>query len=52
MKKIGIFICHCGTNIASTVDIERVIENIKDYPGIDFITDYKYMCSEPGQVKI
>ena len=49
MKKVGVFICHCGTNIASTVDIEAVKEALKDYPCVAFIEDYKYMCSEPGQ---
>jgi heterodisulfide reductase subunit A len=49
VKKIGVFICHCGTNIASTVDIKAVKEALKDYGGVVFIEDYKYMCSEPGQ---
>lgn len=48
-KQIGIFICHCGTNIAGTVDVERVAKTISHYPGIAFSTHYKYMCSEPGQ---
>ncbi len=49
MKKIGVFICHCGINIAQTVDIPTVIEKLKSYPGVTFITDYKYLCSDPGQ---
>jgi len=49
MKKIGVFICHCGTNISSTVDIEAVKDALKDYEGVIFVEDYKYMCSEPGQ---
>ena len=48
-KKIGVFICHCGTNIAGTVDVGAVAETISHYPGIAFATHYKYMCSEPGQ---
>jgi heterodisulfide reductase subunit A len=52
MKKIGIFVCHCGTNISTTVDINKAIDDIKDYSGITFITDYKYLCSEPGQAII
>ncbi|MFC2061539.1 4Fe-4S binding protein [Elusimicrobiota bacterium] len=47
--KTGVFICHCGINISKTVDIEKVKEALKDYPGVSFVTDYKYMCSEPGQ---
>lgn len=49
MKKIGVFICHCGINIASTVDIEKVKGEISRYPGVSFVMDYKYLCSDPGQ---
>ncbi len=49
MKRIGVFICHCGINIAGTVDVRRVTEAIRTYPGVVYATDYKYMCSDPGQ---
>ncbi|MGB9592515.1 MAG: FAD-dependent oxidoreductase, partial [Anaerolineae bacterium] len=49
MKRIGVFICHCGINIAGTVDVKRVAEALKDYPGVVLATDYMYMCSDPGQ---
>ncbi len=49
MNRIGVFICHCGINIASVVDIETVKETISTYPGVTFAEDYQYMCSEPGQ---
>ncbi len=49
MARIGVFICHCGLNIAGTVDVERVVEELREYPGVAFATDYKYMCSDPGQ---
>lgn len=49
MSRIGVFVCHCGTNIAGTVDVARVAEAMKKEPGVVFSTDYKYMCSEPGQ---
>ena len=49
MKTIGVFICHCGINIAGTVDVERVAEEIRKYPGVAYAVDYKYMCSDPGQ---
>ena len=52
MRKIGVFVCHCGLNIAGTVDVQRVVEAIKKYPGVAFATDYKYMCSDPGQALI
>ena len=49
MQKIGVFICHCGTNIAATVDVKAVAEALKQEPGVVFSTDYQYMCSEAGQ---
>ena len=52
MKKLGVFVCHCGINIASTVDIPKVMENLQDYSGVVSIKEYKYMCSDPGQKMI
>ncbi|MCE5197823.1 MAG: CoB--CoM heterodisulfide reductase iron-sulfur subunit A family protein [Armatimonadota bacterium] len=49
MMRIGVFVCWCGSNIAKTVDVQAVAEAAKDMPGVAFATDYKYMCSEPGQ---
>lgn len=49
MKRIGVFICHCGTNIAGVIDVQRVAEALRDYPGVVHSIDYKYMCSDPGQ---
>jgi heterodisulfide reductase subunit A len=49
MKRIGVFVCHCGTNIAGTVDVERVVEEIRKFPEVVYAIDYRYMCSDPGQ---
>lgn len=49
MRRIGVFVCHCGVNIAGTVDIEKVVETIGGYPGVVHASDYRYMCSDPGQ---
>lgn len=49
MSRIGVFICHCGENIGATVDCSRVAEEAGRIEGVEFATDYKYMCSEPGQ---
>ena len=49
MRKVGVFICHCGINIAGTVDVDKVAEDIQSYPGVAFATTYKYTCSDPGQ---
>ena len=52
MQRIGVFVCHCGTNIAGTVDVRAVAEALKNEPGVVFSTDYPYMCSEAGQTII
>ena len=49
MARIGVFICHCGRNIAATVDVERVAKEAAELPGVVYSTDYRYMCSDPGQ---
>jgi len=47
--RIGVFICHCGTNIAATVDVEEVAEFAAGLPGVVSSRTYQYMCSDPGQ---
>ncbi len=47
--KIGVYICHCGTNIAGKVAIDEVVEFAKKLPNVVMVRDYKFMCSEPGQ---
>lgn len=49
MSRIGVFVCHCGHNIAGTVDVARVVEEIQQNGDVAFAIDYKYMCSDPGQ---
>ncbi|MHA1768760.1 MAG: FAD-dependent oxidoreductase [Candidatus Thorarchaeota archaeon] len=48
-KRIGVFLCHCGSNIAGVVDIERLKDAVDDLPGVELVNDYKYVCSKPGQ---
>ena len=52
MTRIGVFVCHCGLNIASTVDVQRVVEVLHERPGVALAADYKYMCSDPGQTLV
>ncbi len=52
MSRIGVFVCHCGENIAKTVDCPRVVEAARHMPGVVYSEDNKYTCSEPGQAKI
>jgi heterodisulfide reductase subunit A2 len=49
MGKIGVFVCHCGQNIAGTVDVGSVVKEVLCHPHVSFAIDYKYMCSDPGQ---
>jgi heterodisulfide reductase subunit A len=49
MSRIGVFVCHCGVNIASTVDVQAVVERSQQDSDVVFAIDYKYMCSDPGQ---
>ncbi|MBT9166577.1 MAG: hypothetical protein DDT25_01268 [Chloroflexi bacterium] len=48
-ERIGVFVCHCGLNIAGAVDMERVVAEIRKYPGVVYAERYQYMCSDPGQ---
>ncbi|MGC8792368.1 MAG: CoB--CoM heterodisulfide reductase iron-sulfur subunit A family protein [Bryobacteraceae bacterium] len=47
--RIGVYICHCGTNIAGTVNVAAVRDFAATLPGVVVARDYKYMCSDPGQ---
>ena len=52
MQRIGVFVCWCGSNIASTVDVEKVAEVLKLEQGVVVSEHYQYMCSENGQALI
>ena len=52
VQRIGVFVCHCGSNIAATVDVKKVVEVIAKEPGVVHAEDYQYMCSEAGQSRI
>ncbi len=47
--RIGVYICHCGTNIAGVVDVEALADFAKGLPHVAIARHYKYMCSDPGQ---
>ncbi|MBN2290422.1 MAG: CoB--CoM heterodisulfide reductase iron-sulfur subunit A family protein, partial [Candidatus Glassbacteria bacterium] len=51
-ERIGVYICHCGTNIANTVDVRDVAEYARTLPDVVVVREYKYMCSDPGQEMI
>ena len=52
MNRIGVFVCWCGSNIAGTVDVRRLVEELRDIPDIAHAEHHLYLCSDPGQEQI
>jgi heterodisulfide reductase subunit A len=50
--RIGVFICHCGLNIAGTVDIKQLVEYAKTIPDVVYVKENRYTCADPGQEEI
>ncbi|GAG43182.1 unnamed protein product, partial [marine sediment metagenome] len=48
-RRIGVYICHCGSNIAGTVDVAEVARCAGMLDSVVISRDYSYMCSKPGQ---
>src|SRR5512138_2149147 len=51
-SKIGVYVCHCGTNISGKVDVEQVTAFAKTLPDVAIARNNKFMCSDPGQIMI
>jgi len=50
--RIGVYVCHCGSNIGGTVDCAAVAAYARNLPGVVYAGDQGYTCSEPGQAQI
>ncbi len=50
--RIGVFICHCGINIGSQVDVPKVVEYARTLPNVVYASDNLYTCSEDTQIKL
>jgi heterodisulfide reductase subunit A len=50
--RIGVFICHCGLNIAGVLDIKELVEYAKTLPNVVYVKDNRYTCADPGQDEI
>ncbi len=50
--RIGVFICHCGLNIAGVLDIKELVEYSKTLPNVVYVKDNRYTCADPGQEEI
>jgi heterodisulfide reductase subunit A len=48
-EKVGVYVCHCGTNIAGKVAVEEVAQWAGEQPNVEIARDYKFMCSSLGQ---
>ena len=51
-SKIGVYVCHCGTNISGKVNVTGVTDFAKTLPNVAIAREYKFMCSDPGQILI
>lgn len=52
MKRVGVFVCHCGLNIAGTVRVNEVVDKAGKISDVAIAADHRYLCSEPGQALI
>jgi len=50
--RVGVFVCHCGLNIAGVIDVKEVVEYAKTLPYVVFAGDNRYSCADPGQEQI
>jgi heterodisulfide reductase subunit A len=50
--RIGVFVCHCGLNIAGVVDVEAVTQYARTLPNVVYSVRNRYTCSDPGQEEI
>jgi heterodisulfide reductase subunit A len=50
--RVGVFVCHCGLNIAGTVDVHAVAEYAKTLSDVVFVKENRYTCADPGQDEI
>jgi heterodisulfide reductase subunit A len=50
--RVGVFICHCGLNIAGTLDIQELIKFSEELPNVVYVKENRYTCADPGQTEI
>jgi len=50
--RIGVFICHCGLNIAGTLDIKELVDYSKTITDVVYVKENRYTCADPGQEEI
>ncbi len=50
--KVGVFVCHCGSNIAGVVDIDATVEHARTLPDVIFVSDQMFSCAGNTQAEI
>ncbi|MEW6425698.1 MAG: CoB--CoM heterodisulfide reductase iron-sulfur subunit A family protein [Bacillota bacterium] len=50
--RIGVFVCHCGVNIGSVVNVPKVVEEAKKLPNVVYAGGYLYVCSQDSQAEV
>ena len=50
--RVGVFVCHCGSNIAGVVDIPQLIQRVERLPNVALATDFMFTCSAESQPKL
>jgi heterodisulfide reductase subunit A len=50
--RIGVFVCHCGLNIAGVIDVKEIVEYARTLPNVVYVRDNRYTCADPGQDQI
>jgi len=50
--RVGVFVCHCGLNIAGVIDIKELVDYARTLPYVEFADDNRYSCADPGQEQI
>jgi heterodisulfide reductase subunit A len=50
--RVGVFVCHCGTNIGGVIDCKKLAEEVRDFPDVAYTEDNLYTCSENGLASI
>jgi heterodisulfide reductase subunit A len=50
--RVGVFVCHCGSNIAGVVDVPRVVDFARTLPNVVYAQDQKFSCAGNTQAEI
>ncbi|MBE3585442.1 MAG: CoB--CoM heterodisulfide reductase iron-sulfur subunit A family protein [Thermoanaerobacter sp.] len=51
-RRIGVYVCHCGGNISDYVDVNRVVETVREEPGVVVAREAMFTCSDASQQEI